>query len=240
MRLAAAPPDPELGKKLQQYYARLHENLGPQGWWPAHTRLEVILGAILTQNTTWRNAALALRRLRKAGLLKLAKIQQASRADLEACVRPAGSFRQKARTIRNFLAWLAAAYDGALAALFARPAAESRRELLELEGLGPETVDVILLYAGRKPYFIADAYTRRILGRHGLIPLTAKYGEVQQLLHRNLLPDPAMFNEYHALLVEVGKRYCQRQAPRCEGCPLEPFLPRHPIVGSGPFGRPDG
>lgn len=215
----------EPGEALRQYYAKLLRELGPQGWWPARTRLEVILGAILTQNTAWQNAALALRNLRQAGLLRGLKLRKASRVKLESCIRPAGFYRQKAETIQNFLEWLERAYNGSLAALFARPGAEIRGQLLELRGLGPETVDAILLYAGRQPYFVADAYTRRILARHELVPENAEYGLVQEFLHRHLPADQALFNEFHALLVEVAKQHCKRELPRCEACPLRKFLP---------------
>ncbi len=213
-------------KVLEAYYARLVEQLGPQGWWPARTRLEVILGAVLTQNTTWQNAALALKRLRKAGRLSLSGLRQTTQAELESFIRPAGFFRQKALTIRNFLNWLEGNCEGSLANLFNRPPTELRRELLQLKGLGPETVDAILLYAGRQPFFVADAYTRRILARHRLVPSDTDYSAVQDFLHQHLPADQALFNEYHALLVEVGKRYCKHQAPRCDACPLREFLPQ--------------
>lgn len=224
------PQSQEVGKALRHYYDVLFERLGPQQWWPARTRLEVILGAILAQNTAWRNAALALRRLRKAGLLRLSRLQQASRSEVEACIRPAGFYRQKALTVRNFLSWLARTCQGSLARLFSRPPAALRRELLRIRGLGPETVDAILLYAGRHPFFVADAYTRRILARHGLVPATAGYAAVQDFLHRHLVADQALFNEYHALLVAVGKRFCQRRRPDCQACPLGDFLPRVPLA----------
>lgn len=217
---------------LERYYARLLQNLGPQGWWPARTRLEVILGAILTQNTAWHNAALALKRLRQAGLLNLKRLRRATLARLESDVRPAGFFRQKSRTIRNFLRWLGAAHHGSLRLMFARPASKLRRELLQLSGLGWETADAILLYAGRHPYFVADAYTRRILVRHELVPARAGYSEVQQFLHRHLRTDVSFYNEFHALLVEVGKRYCKRQAPHCDRCPLQDFLPQRREVAT--------
>jgi endonuclease III related protein len=209
---------------LIRYYRRMLARLGPQKWWPARTRLGVILGAILTQNTSWTNVELAMWRLRHVGFLKLSRLRQATRTEIEAAIRPAGFYRQKAQTIQTFIAWLDRSSHGSLHTLFARPPQELRRELLLLRGLGPETVDAILLYAGRKPFFVADAYTRRILSRHGLAPQGADYDAVQGLLHRNLPPDPAMFNEFHALLVEVGKRYCKRQAAFCHGCPLENFL----------------
>lgn len=224
MRLAAQR-SAEPGEALQEYFRSLLADFGPQGWWPAHTRLEVILGAILTQNTNWWNAARALQRLRRAGMLRLARLRRVPRAQLESLLRPAGYFRQKARTIRNFLAWLERNCAGSLAAMFARPPAELRRELLGIKGLGEETVDAILLYAGRQPYFVADGYTRRVLARHGWLPPSAGYGEAQRFLHQHLPADPRLYGEFHALLVEAGKRHCRRSEARCAGCPLEPFLP---------------
>lgn len=228
MQLAAARVDPAqsgTARTLRQYYDTLLERLGPQGWWPARTRIEIILGAILVQNTSWNNAALALQRLREAGLLKLPRLQQASPARLESCVRPAGFYRQKTAAIRNFIEWLQRCHQGSLARLFARPAADVRQELLRIKGLGAETVDAILLYAGRQPFFVADAYTRRILSRHSFVPPAARYDEVQEFLHRSLPSDPSLFNEFHALLVEAGKRFCKRREPNCEACPLREFLP---------------
>ncbi len=222
----------EPAETLDRYYARLLRDVGAQGWWPARTRLEVILGAILTQNTAWHNAALAVKSLRRAGLLNLKRLRRATLARLESSVRPAGFFRQKSRTIRNFLRWLGAAHHGSLRLMFARPASELRRELLQLNGLGPETADAILLYAGRQPYFVADAYTRRILARHKIVPARAGYSEVQRFLHRQLRPDGRLYNEFHALLVEVGKRYCKRRAPHCDRCPLQDFLPQRREVAT--------
>ena len=217
---------------LGRYYTRLIEVLGPQGWWPAETRLEVILGAILTQNTTWRNAALAIANLREARLLDLRRLREEPEARLRSLIRPAGFFQQKARTIRAFVGWLDAAHGGSLRRMFARPAEELRSALLEVKGLGPETVDAILLYAGGKAVFVADAYTRRILARHGMLAAGSTYAEAQELIHRGLAPDAVVYNEFHALLVEVGKRHCKKDAPRCSQCPLEPFL-------SGPQQRAD-
>ncbi len=237
---AARAQTAEPAKTLRRYYATLLQKLGPQGWWPARTRLEVILGAILTQNTAWYNAALALRKLRNAGLLSLARLGEASWTELASCIRSAGFYRQKARTIRNFLQHLNGPYGGSLTSLFATPPGELRRQLLEVKGLGSETVDAILLYAGRKVFFVADAYTRRILARHELVPPNAGYSVVQQFLHQHLPADQALFNEFHALLVDVGKRHCKRQVPHCNGCPLEPFLARDHRVGAGQHAHPDG
>lgn len=227
---SAVQPEPEAAEMLWRYYGTLLRHLGPQRWWPARTRLEIIVGAILTQNTAWTNATLALRRLRKAGLLNLERLERASLAELENCVRPAGFYRQKALTIRRFVRWLAHTCGGSLTTLFARPVQAVRLELLKIRGLGPETVDAILLYAGRHPVFVADAYARRILARHQLVPATAGYAAVQQLMHRHLPADPKLFNEYHALLVEVGKRFCRRQRPDCRACPLGAFLPQGSLV----------
>ncbi|MGE5326089.1 MAG: endonuclease III domain-containing protein [Deltaproteobacteria bacterium] len=209
---------------LRQYFDSLLREFGPQHWWPARTRLEVILGAILTQNTSWQNAALGIRGLRKAGLLSMSRLKQARRAEIEAAIRPSGFFRQKTRTIRNFVAWLVDTCRGSLSCMLRRPTVQLRAEMLEIQGLGPETVDAILLYACGIPRFVADAYTRRILSRHGLIPDGFGYHETQEFLHSHLPEDAQLFNEFHALLVEAGKRHCRRSAPECHNCPLERFL----------------
>lgn len=187
--------------------------------------MEVILGAILTQNTAWRNAELALRQLRRAGLLSTDRLRDISADELASHIRPAGFFRQKAETIRRFLDWLIETRGGSLNKLFAGPPEEVRTSLLAIRGFGPETVDAILLYAGRHPFFVADAYTRRLLVRHGLIPKGSDYQAAQAYLHGNLRRDDVIYNEYHALIVEVGKRYCVKSAPKCTKCPLQPFLP---------------
>ncbi len=222
---SARPRRLEPGLELLEYYQELLKKLGPQGWWPAQTRLEVILGAILTQNTSWTNVRLAIRGLRRAGLLNLGPLRAASASEIEAAIRPAGFFRQKAQTIRNFLCWLDRSCGGSLDRMFRQSAELLRRELLSIKGLGPETADAILLYAGRMPFFVADAYARRILGRHEFFAPEAGYPEAQAYLHEHLPRDAKLFNEYHALLVEVGKRYCKRSEAQCSGCPLEPWLP---------------
>ncbi|MGH9342350.1 MAG: endonuclease III domain-containing protein [Terriglobia bacterium] len=217
---------------LRDYYESLLQDFGPQGWWPAHTRLEVILGAILTQNTTWRNASLALDQLRKHGLLRMENLRKVRRSEIERRIRQAGFYRQKAATILSFIERLDRDYRGSLDDLFSISPEEARRSLLEIKGLGPETVDAILLYAGRKPFFVADAYTRRILSRHGWLPVDATYESAQELLHRQLPRDSHLFNEFHALLVEAGKRYCARREPVCPGCPLHEYLAAAPQAGT--------
>ena len=231
MQRAAQPLGVGPGEVLEAFYEELLRQFGPQRWWPARTRLEVILGAILTQNTTWQNAARAISRLRDAGLLRWPQLRQASAAQLEKCVRPAGYFRQKARAIRTFTEWLDATHHGSLDALFRQHPDHARTQLLALRGLGPETADAILLYAGRLPFFVADAYTRRVLARHDLISPTDGYQAAQEFLHHHLPADEVLYNEFHALLVETGKRHCKRRAAQCQDCPLEPFLPRNQDQG---------
>ncbi len=214
----------EPAEVLKLSYQSLLQELGPQRWWPARTRLEVILGAILTQNTSWNNVRLALKSLRANGLLKWETLRAASQRQIESCIRPAGFFRQKARTIRTFVEWLERVHGGSLDHLFRQPVEAARRELLQLTGFGDETVDAILLYAGGMPIFVADAYTRRIFSRHRLFAEQASYSEAQTFVHTHLEKDKALYNEFHALLVEAGKRFCHRSRAHCEACPLEYLL----------------
>ncbi len=225
----------KIHSSLKRYYEHLFQAFGPQHWWPARTRLEVILGAILTQNTSWRNTERALRVLRRRGWLRFDSLLQVSPGKLAEAIRSAGFYRQKAKTIRRFLMLVDAEYGGSLPKLFSRPTPELREQLLGIGGFGPETVDSVLVYAAGRPSFVVDAYARRILERHGLIPLKASYDQIQALFHRSLPADATVFNEYHALIVKVGKDYCKRTAPDCAHCPLEPFLspdsfPRPPVI----------
>ncbi|MGO8788617.1 MAG: endonuclease III domain-containing protein [Terriglobia bacterium] len=221
------------GETLRRFYTTLLESFGPQGWWPARTRCEVICGAILTQNTTWRNATLALKNLRRAALLAWQPLRQTSLGELEQMVRPAGFYRQKAKALHNFADWIEEAHEGSLDALFSQRAARARAQLLALTGIGPETADAILLYAGRQPVFVADAYTRRVLSRHKLISPESDYDSAQRYLHEHLTPDEALFNEFHALLVEAAKRYCRRDVAHCEECPLGQYLEQNSKLETG-------
>ncbi len=224
MRNTSGKIDEAPGEILNRFYTTLLTSFGPQGWWPARTRWEVICGAILTQNTTWRNATLALKNLRRAGVLTRQRMRQTPLEDLEVLVRPAGFYRQKARALHNIANWIEQAHKGSLDALFAQGADRARSQLLALTGIGPETADAILLYSGRHPVFVADAYTRRILSRHGFLPPTADYDSTQQFLHQQLPREEGLFNEFHALLVEAAKRFCHRNVMHCEECPLDKFL----------------
>ncbi len=238
---------------VRAFYRELLAAWGPQDWWPAYTRFEVIVGAFLTQNTAWTNVERALRRLRDERVLSLDGIRRTPLSKLARMIRPSGYFRQKAQRLKNFVNYLDARYGGSLERMFAQPTEKLREELLALNGVGPETADSILLYAGGHPVFVVDAYTRRIFERHRLITSNARYEEIRQLVERafqqELLPNPdpaptsplpgrrrhkfvirrataaaRVCDELHALLVQAAKRHCLKAQACCKGCPLERFL----------------
>ncbi|MEW5774112.1 MAG: endonuclease III domain-containing protein [Thermodesulfobacteriota bacterium] len=211
---------------LYAMYDAMLEALGPSHWWPGETPFEVAVGAILTQNTNWGNTARAIANLRAAGVLEPAALDALPDSRLAELIRPAGYFRLKAARLKNFLRFLRNEAGLSLAALNGKGLATLRPKLLEVKGVGPETADSILLYALGKPTFVVDAYTRRILSRHAMIAEDAGYDEMRDLFMDALDPDPALFNEYHALLVRVGKDFCRPKAPRCPACPLASFLER--------------
>jgi endonuclease III related protein len=210
--------------RLQEIYDRLLAAYGPQQWWPAETRFEAMIGAMLVQNTSWRNVQKAIENLRRLDLLEPHALYAVSAEELEELIRPAGYFRIKARRLRNLLALVVDRYGGSLEAMFATGLPELREELLSVNGVGPETADSILLYAGGLATFVVDTYTHRVLARHGWIGFDAGYHEIKEHFESGLVEDAALFNEYHALLVRVGKEHC-RKAPRCAGCPLAAMLP---------------
>ena len=222
---------------LDAYYEALFDAFGPQHWWPGRSRFEVIVGAILTQNTSWTNVARAIANLRKARLLSPLGIEKASPATIEALIRPSGYFRQKTRKLKAFCAFLRRNYSGSLRKMFARPTAALREELLGVFGIGPETADSILLYAGKHPVFVVDAYTKRMLARHGWVGEDARYEDVQKLFEAQFPGDTAQFNEFHALIVQSGKRYCRTREPLCAECPLGEYLAAEQKAESKP-GRP--
>jgi endonuclease-3 related protein len=279
---------------VRRYYRALYRAWGPQHWWPADTRFEVIVGAYLTQNTAWTNVERALANLRAAGLLNIDGIRRVKLSRLERLIQPSGYFRQKATRLKTFVAFLDKEHGASLDRLFSQATDKLREELLSLDGVGPETADSILLYAGNHPVFVVDAYTRRILARHEILPDKADYEDVRKLMERALAPlalehgeetavcrnqhvgtaapgcpversstslrtkeagpDPSarqpelgirgaahppsamstanrtalvqIYNEMHGLLVGVGKHYCGKSQPKCDGCPLQRFLPR--------------
>jgi endonuclease-3 related protein len=198
---------------------------GPQRWWPARSRFEVVVGAILTQAVAWKNVEKALRNLKAAGLLHPERMRRAGPGTLARLIAPAGFFNQKSGRLLAFLERLRTAHRGRLADLFRQTPSDLRAELLALPGIGRETADAIILYAAGLPVFVIDAYTRRILGRHGAARGDEPYDELRTLFERSLPRSAALFNEYHALLVRIGKRHCLKGEPLCAGCPLEPHLP---------------
>ena len=191
----------ERADEIRMYYRALFFAWGPQNWWPARFRFEVIAGAFLTQNTAWTNVEKALANLRSAHLLSLNGVRHASLGALEQCIRPSGYFRQKARRLKAFVEYVDRRYHGSLQKMLARPTLELREELLALNGIGPETADSILLYAGNHPVFVVDAYARRILARHAILPENAPYEQIRELFQQALAPlaEPAKPSEETAL-----------------------------------------
>ena len=206
-------------KAFKLIYSKLMEEFGPQHWWPGRTKLEIVVGAILTQNTNWRNVEKAIRQLRKARKLNAASLKDISAAQLAGLIRPAGYFTVKARRLKNFIHFLYSEYGGRISAMEKEPLPVLREKLLNVNGIGPETADSILLYAFDRPVFVVDAYTKRILYRHNLAGRKDTYDEIQRKFLDALPRDVRLFNEYHALIVQTGKLYC-KSAAACENCPL--------------------
>ena len=208
-------------ERLTNIYKFLYGKYGPQKWWPAETSLECILGAILTQNTSWKNVEKALSNLNFKGKMSISILGDIEIGELAQLIRPSGYFNQKAKKIKNFVRFVNENYSGSLDEMFQENTETLRTKLLGINGIGPETADSILLYAGRKPVFVVDAYTYRILSRHQLIPEESTYQDIQEFLMDRLKHDHRLFNEYHALLVRVGKEHCRKREPVCDGCPLQ-------------------
>jgi endonuclease-3 related protein len=215
-----------LDASLRSYYDVLFAAHGPQHWWPGRTAFEIIVGAILTQNTSWSNVEIAMRNLRREKLLAPGAIERASLPRLAKFIRSSGYFRQKAKKLKCFVRFLRSEYEGSLNRMFRSPTEVLRKKLLNVHGIGPETADAILLYAAKHPVFVVDAYTRRMLERHGLAEPTHSYEEIRQLFERSLPIDVSLYNEFHALIVRNGKEYCRTSNPRCSECPLHSLLPQ--------------
>jgi len=227
-------PQTTIRRRLLSLYRHLLRHFGPQHWWPARSRFEVIVGAILTQNTAWTNVEKVIAAMREAQLLTPVRIDAAPQEALSKLIRSSGYYNMKAKRLKQFTRFLLTRYGGSLQRMFQTEMTTLREELLGVSGIGEETADSILLYAGDQPTFVVDAYTRRVLERHGLIGGRASYGEIRRLFMTRLPTDAAIFNEYHALLVAVGKTYCRR-TPNCEDCPLRYDLPN----GSPLLPRPE-
>jgi endonuclease-3 related protein len=205
---------------LMKIYKKLFSAFGPQYWWPGNGPFEVMVGAILTQNTNWANVEKAINNIKKAGALSPFSISDMRGSRLAKLIRPAGYYNIKAKRLKSFVRYFVNTYSGSASKMKKAGTSALRIELLDINGIGPETADSMLLYALDKPQFVIDAYTKRILSRHGIMDLYDSYENFQELFHSKLQYDVRLFNEYHALLVRVGKEYC-RPKPKCKGCPLE-------------------
>lgn len=222
--IATNPSGETLQPPLDEYFNSLFTAMGPQHWWPGRTQFEIIVGAILTQNTSWTNVERAIANLREAGLLTPRAIRRARLSQLQRLIRSSGYFRQKARKLKAFCEFLQREYRGSFRRMFDTSTIALREKLLGIFGIGPETADSILLYAGGHAVFVVDAYTKRILARHGWTDEKSKYDDVRWLFERRFPGDVKRFNEFHALIVNTGKNFCLARNPLCAQCPLGRYL----------------
>ncbi|AEE92652.1 conserved protein of unknown function [Tepidanaerobacter acetatoxydans Re1] len=206
---------------LVKIYDKLLEAFGPQHWWPADDDFEIIVGAILTQSVSWKNVEKAIDNLKAKGLLSLDAILAVDKDKLAALIKSTMYYNQKALKLKNFCRYIKQNYGGDIYSLFEKSIPNMRAELLSIKGIGPETADSIILYAAAKPIFVVDAYTRRIFSRLGFLPDDAKYSQMQDFFMSNLPSDVNLFNEYHALIVRLGKDYCKNKKPLCNECPVK-------------------
>lgn len=209
-----------MSNRIEEIHARLLDHFGPQHWWPGETPFEIMLGAVLTQNTSWRNVSMVIETLRQEGLLSFEALEALPLEVLAEKIRPSGYYNQKAKRLKGLFAAIREE-SGDLETFFEQSTQTLREKLLAIKGIGPETADSITLYGAGKPVFVVDAYTYRILLRHDLIAEDAGYEEIQDLFLGKLPTDAQLFNEYHALLVRLAKEYCKKTNPLCDGCPLQ-------------------
>ena len=214
---------------MMDVYDRLYSHYGPQQWWPGETALEIMVGAILVQNTAWKNVEKAITNLKEQGLLDPQALHACHLEELAETIRSAGYYRLKAKRLKNLITFLIEEFDGDLDQMFATDTTTLREQLLAINGIGPETADSILLYAANKRVFVVDTYTARVLKRHGWIWAEADYYQIQDHFVSELPQEIELYNEYHALLVSVGHHHC-RKTPKCEECPLADLLPGGQIV----------
>ncbi len=206
---------------LVKIYDKLLEAFGPQHWWPADDDFEIIVGAILTQSISWKNVEKAIYNLKTEDLLSLDAILAVDKDKLAALIKSTMYYNQKALKLKNFCRYIKQNYGGDIYSLFEKSIPNMRAELLSIKGIGPETADSIILYAAEKPIFVVDAYTRRIFSRLGFLPDDVKYSQMQDFFMSNLPSDVNLFNEYHALIVRLGKDYCKNKKPLCNECPVK-------------------
>jgi endonuclease-3 related protein len=205
---------------LLKIYKSLYDFFGPLDWWPGDTPFEIMVGAILTQNTSWSNVEKAINNLKKENLLEPRKLYRISREELAQLIKPSGYYNIKARRLKNFINIFVNDFDGSAEKMFSGDSKKLRKKLLKVNGIGPETADSILLYAGKKPFFVIDAYTKRIFSRHKLISEDASYHQIQEFFIKNLDRDVKLFNEFHAQIVMLGKTVCTSRNPDCAKCPI--------------------
>jgi endonuclease-3 related protein len=213
----------DLSATLMQVYEALRAEFGPQRWWPGDSPLEVMVGAVLTQRTNWRNVERAIARLKEAGLMDARALADAEPERLHPVIKPSGYYRQKAARLRRLARWLVERAEGDVARLAEAPTDELGEELLRIRGIGPETADSILLYALERPTFVVDTYTKRAVVRHGLLESDCTYAALKELFEAHLPRDVELYKDYHAQLVRLGKTFC-RTRPRCAACPVHPLL----------------
>jgi endonuclease-3 related protein len=207
--------------QYQTIYGLLFDHFGPQYWWPGESPFEIMVGAVLTQNTNWRNVSKAIENLRDAGFLTYSSFQQLSIDEIASYIRPSGYYNLKSKRLKNLMNMIAERYDGELDHFLADTHETCRENLLSVKGVGPETADSILLYACEHPAFVIDAYTHRIFSRHQLVDEETEYEIMQEIFLSNLVEDVKFFNEYHALIVKTASTYCKKSNPLCESCPLQ-------------------
>jgi endonuclease-3 related protein len=213
-----------MSASLHNVYERLIDKFGPQNWWPGDSKFEIIVGAILTQNTSWTNVEKAIENLRESDTLNFQSMSNLSIDELAELIRPAGYFRVKAKRLSNLLQFIQKEHDGSVDAMFETSLLALREQLLRVNGIGPETADSILLYAGNMPTFVVDAYTARMVKRHEWVDEEADYYAIKDYFESQLDSDTRFFNEYHALIVQLGKHFC-KPTPVCTECPLCDLLP---------------
>ena len=208
--------------KLEKIRKKLFEYYGSLNWWPADTPFEVCIGAILTQNTAWGNVEKAIFNLKKEGLLSCNSIVKADINLIAELIKPSGYFNQKAKKLKAFCEFLKQGFDCNLNSFFSSGSVEGLREkLLSIWGIGRETADSILLYAGCKPIFVVDAYTKRIFSRHGICHEEVEYDDLRLLIEHSIERNVENYNEFHAALVYIGKDFCKKKNPLCDKCPLK-------------------
>lgn len=206
---------------FEEAYDLLLAHFGPQHWWPADSPFEVMVGAVLTQNTSWDNVRKAIDELRANNLLSFPALSSCAPEEIALCIRASGYYNLKAKRLKNLLELIVVEYGGDLDRFLADDLQQARERLLAVKGIGPETADSILLYACNHPVFVVDMYTHRVFSRHNLLPEECDYQTIQEIFVTNLPCDTQLYNEYHALVVRVAATYCKKTKPLCGQCPLQ-------------------